>query len=512
MIKTPLDRVTEAYEGNMGEDFRRKTRSRVNWIVNQVKGTKVLDIGCSQGIIPIILGREGKTIDALDIIKESIDYAKEQLKNEHTSVQENINFRVSNFMTETELEGQYETVLMTEVLEHISDPEGFLKKVHDHLAPEGRLVVTVPFGINDYFDHKRTYFLTNLDEHLSEYFTVENFEFLGGWTGVVCTKKSTSKRRGDKAYSVQNVKKLESSFYEVQRQLLNKVEDLQATLKTKNDYIKRLENQRKEKDENRSRELEQKNKEIETLNERLMDFAGELKKKDKFIREQQKSNNDLLSQLQDLDKTIESANKKVESHFIAESRKLEKESSQKDKEIAELKHQLKVYQFKEEKHQVSHISKDQRIAKLEESIALKNDQIEELKESLSSRDDHIEELKVSLDTRDHQIEALKDELLEEITQTSTETETDDREEAVNIDPLLKQIQRLKSDLSNSLDNEESALQQLIKEIDERTANEHRVESAERKLANVERKYLALKNSKLGKLTLKYWKFRNRRKA
>lgn len=121
----PLDRITEAYNGEMGKDFGNKTRNRINWIVNHVQGEKVIDIGCSQGIVPIILGREGKQVLGLDIAQESIDYALNNLKNEHISVQEKIEFRVGNFMTESTLTYQFDTVLLTEVLEHISDPKSF---------------------------------------------------------------------------------------------------------------------------------------------------------------------------------------------------------------------------------------------------------------------------------------------------------------------------------------------------------------------------------------------------
>lgn len=99
-LKKILDRIAEAYKGNLGEDFGVKTRYRINWIINRVNGNKVLDIGTSQGIVPIILGREGKKVDAIDIEQDSINYANEQLEKEHNSVKELINFKVSNFMTD----------------------------------------------------------------------------------------------------------------------------------------------------------------------------------------------------------------------------------------------------------------------------------------------------------------------------------------------------------------------------------------------------------------------------
>ena len=53
------DRVTEAYYGKMGQQFMRETQERIHWICNNVQGRSVLDVGCSQGIVPILLAREG---------------------------------------------------------------------------------------------------------------------------------------------------------------------------------------------------------------------------------------------------------------------------------------------------------------------------------------------------------------------------------------------------------------------------------------------------------------------
>ena len=254
MTNKQLDRVTEAYKGNMGEEFAKKTRNRTNWIVNHVKGNRILDIGCSQGIIPIILGREGKIVDALDIAQESIEYAKNDLLNEHESVQRNVQFRASNFMTEDQLENEYETILLTEVLEHISDPESFLNKINQHLSVQGRLIVTVPFGINDYFDHKRTYYFIELYDQLSSFFLVEKIEYLGKWTGVIC-KKPNDKTLLSKENLInrESINQLEKAFLVVERELLTRVENFQMTLKEKNEYIKKMQqqcNQYMEKEKN----------------------------------------------------------------------------------------------------------------------------------------------------------------------------------------------------------------------------------------------------------------------
>lgn len=238
MKNLSIDRVNEAYYGALGDDFSKKTRDRINWIVTQVDGDLILDIGCSQGIAAILLGREGKRVDGIDISEESINYAKEELEKEHNSVKEQVTFQVKNFLTDDIPQKNYSTILLTEVLEHIADPHSFLKKVHDLVKEDGKIIVTVPFGINDFIDHKRTYYYSLLMEHLSAHFKIESVQYLGKWIGVIC--KATSKPNAD-LYSMEEVAKLEKAFEVVERdyhtQLKQAIKDKHA-LKKQVDELK----------------------------------------------------------------------------------------------------------------------------------------------------------------------------------------------------------------------------------------------------------------------------------
>ncbi|MDX8288974.1 class I SAM-dependent methyltransferase [Metabacillus indicus] len=237
MSKNIIDRVNEAYYGALGTDFSKKTRERINWIVTRVTGNKVLDIGCSQGINAILLGREGKKVDGIDISRESIDYAINELGKEHPSVQASVTFKVSNFMTDDEIEKDYDTILLTEVLEHISDPEAFLKKTLAHLKPGGRLIVTVPFGINDFIDHKRTYYYSLLAEQIGTHFKIESFDYLGRWSGVVCT---ASPEENLPFYTKENLQKLEQGFYALERDYMQRIGTLAGQTAKQEKELKEL--------------------------------------------------------------------------------------------------------------------------------------------------------------------------------------------------------------------------------------------------------------------------------
>lgn len=263
MNQKPIDKIFDAYKGELGKEFSEKTRNRVNWIVNQVKGENILDIGCSQGIVPIILGREGKSVDAIDIAEESIQYAKKELDLEHSSVKELVQFRVTNFMTEFDFKESYDTVLLTEVLEHISDTKNFLNKIHSLLEENGDFIVTVPFGINDYFDHKRTYYFLELFDQINELFDITKIEYLGKWVGYIC-KKGNLKEKNN-SFERYYIKQLEEAFYMIERDYVTTISNYQQQVAVKNKQINNEKKSVQDEIMKMQQELADKNKQLQQL-------------------------------------------------------------------------------------------------------------------------------------------------------------------------------------------------------------------------------------------------------
>jgi 2-polyprenyl-6-hydroxyphenyl methylase/3-demethylubiquinone-9 3-methyltransferase len=294
LSKLIIDRVNEAYYGALGTDFSKKTRERINWIVTHVLGSKVLDIGCSQGINAILLGREGKKVDGIDISHESVEYAKTELGKEHPSVQASVSFKVSNFMTDQDIDTNYDTILLTEVLEHISDPDSFLKKTVSHLKPGGRLIVTVPFGINDFIDHKRTYYYSLLAEQLGAHFKIESFEYLGRWTGVICT---AVQENNQSFYTAENTKQLEQGFYWLERDYMQRIGTLAGQAAKNEKELKELEKVKKSSEK------------IEVLYE---DLNRQIAEKDEYIRQLQIETVEVLNREEEALKAALAYSNKIE--------------------------------------------------------------------------------------------------------------------------------------------------------------------------------------------------------
>lgn len=172
------DNVSEKYHGRSGSPLgQRVTRERLHWMCRQVEGEKVLDVGCSQGIASIILGREGKTVVGIDIQESAVRTARNALAEEEELVRSRVEFRVGEVGALPVDDGSCDTVLLGEILEHLVDAAPALKEAWRALKRGGRLVVTVPYGIWRSPDHKDpVYLLPLLDALVETGFAAEQFE------------------------------------------------------------------------------------------------------------------------------------------------------------------------------------------------------------------------------------------------------------------------------------------------------------------------------------------------
>jgi len=213
-MRKSLDRVTEAYFGGMGEEFGRATRDRVHWVCEQASGECVLDVGCSQGIMGVILGREGKRVVAIDLSEESIVFARGVLEGESEVTRGLVDFRVGNFMTH-DFEGErFDVIILAEVLEHVTEPTRFLRKTASLLRDDGKVVITLPFGINDFFDHKKTYYVTGVLDMLLDGLRIGSFKFLDSYLCFTL-------ERGIEGVSLYSLfSEAEKSFYVKERQFV----------------------------------------------------------------------------------------------------------------------------------------------------------------------------------------------------------------------------------------------------------------------------------------------------
>ncbi|MBH3453568.1 glycosyltransferase [Pseudomonas monteilii] len=228
------DRVMEAYYGKLGDQFMRETQSRIHWICAQVKGRRILDVGCSQGIVPLLLAREGCQVTGVDTSPQAIEEAKGYLSAEPAHIQQNVTYINSDFLALDTLEVEPDTVVISEVLEHLVRPELFVEKAYDLLKQGGRLVITVPFGVNDFIDHKHTFYLMEPFRLLAEHLQIIEVKMLGKWLGIVAVKNEAHKPGTIDSLTVDRVRELEKAFESIERTLRGNLGDIGKRLEEAN--------------------------------------------------------------------------------------------------------------------------------------------------------------------------------------------------------------------------------------------------------------------------------------
>ena len=141
------DRITELYLGELGDwDSQVTARKRVHWICSQVRGRRILDMGCSQGITALLLGREGFEVIGVDTDSEAITQAQRYLAKERQAVTERVKFLCDDAIHILETQGPFDSIIMGDLVEHLVRPGHAIEVARRGLSEGGVLVLTSPFG------------------------------------------------------------------------------------------------------------------------------------------------------------------------------------------------------------------------------------------------------------------------------------------------------------------------------------------------------------------------------
>ncbi len=334
-VNRTLDMVSEGYKGKMGEKVAISVKKRIHWVVNNTIGEEVLDVGCSQGIASILLASKGKNVTGIDNEIESIAYANREKANAEEHVKKQIDFVCDDFLTH-QFEKNFDTIILGEILEHVYSPELFLKKAVELLNDEGRIIVTVPFGINRFPDHKRTYYFLEIFNQINEYISVKSINFFGRWIGFIADKK------------------LNHTCLEVSEELLRNIENAFFFIDSENnDKIELLQNECNDKSnkiEKNMYEIEKLESEISLKKEELLTENGKYEELHKLFQFQNKTIDGINQKNNELELNIES----LKSELSIKENALQRLNNQ-EKEIKELVHKKADY-IKLQRNQINKLS------------------------------------------------------------------------------------------------------------------------------------------------------------
>ena len=151
-----LDQIFQKYTEEKGFENTLLKYKTIE-VKNQITGKRILDVGCGVGIMTNQLATNTNKIVSIDGSVEKIKIAKKK----HPK---NVEYILTLF-SDYHPEKLFDSIIMTNVLEHIKEPIKFLKEINNNwLNTKGRVIITVPNAlalhkqlgkemgyINDYF-------------------------------------------------------------------------------------------------------------------------------------------------------------------------------------------------------------------------------------------------------------------------------------------------------------------------------------------------------------------------
>lgn len=106
---------------------------RIKQVTKFIKSGKVLEIGCSTGIMLSIFKQKGFDVKGIEISRKSAEIAKNKDIDVVVGPFEKINFSE-----------KFDLVILNHTLEHLENPLGILEKIKKILKPKGYLMIDLP--------------------------------------------------------------------------------------------------------------------------------------------------------------------------------------------------------------------------------------------------------------------------------------------------------------------------------------------------------------------------------
>lgn len=108
---------------------------------------RILDVGCGNGVqMTFPLGAQGYAVTGIDVHEPSIEYARRE--NPFKNV-EFLKVGIENLKSAL-FERVFDVIILSDILEHVPDPEKLLRDVHAMLAHNGIILISIPNGLGPF--------------------------------------------------------------------------------------------------------------------------------------------------------------------------------------------------------------------------------------------------------------------------------------------------------------------------------------------------------------------------
>jgi len=140
----------------------------LNLIENEMKGKKVLDVGCGDGVLSWILAKNGANVIGIDTSKKAMEFANEKCKET-----KNLSFIIGSAYNLPFEDKIFDYIVSSEVMEHLVEPEKMLLEIRRVWSEEGNIFITTPIKFTKFpLDemHFQEYYEEDFKNLLKEYF------------------------------------------------------------------------------------------------------------------------------------------------------------------------------------------------------------------------------------------------------------------------------------------------------------------------------------------------------
>ncbi|MCJ7429443.1 MAG: methyltransferase domain-containing protein [Candidatus Nanohaloarchaeota archaeon QJJ-5] len=138
MNDMPWDDIAADWDRKMGGegDFfqRHLTIPAIESLIGSIEDKRVLDAGCGNGFLARHFATQGATVTGVDTSEALIEQARDY--------DDTVEYQVAD-IKDMSLGETYDVILCNNVIQHIEDYQRVLDTFDDHLADDGRIIITV---------------------------------------------------------------------------------------------------------------------------------------------------------------------------------------------------------------------------------------------------------------------------------------------------------------------------------------------------------------------------------
>lgn len=270
-MKDINEKIYGKYNLESDNQLNRKLHEKANWIKQNVYGNDVLNVGFSQGVIPILLAREGKTVLGIKASIAEIKATEKKMMREEKELQRYITLIKDDFFLR-EFDKQFETIILNEVIANVTNIHDFLKKVAKLTKDNGKVLIISSFEKGNSHNNKNSFYLWDYLKFQKYGIVLDDIKVSGEWIGVTFIKTDNYELI---SIEEQSINEFEKKIYTIECLYRDKLNKLYNEVQLLNEKVTVLEEELKEHRDYKNKFIQEKVEKVHIQKELLEQYSIE---------------------------------------------------------------------------------------------------------------------------------------------------------------------------------------------------------------------------------------------